>query len=37
MKLAIPGSRTRVPYTERGSSGYALEIPEARDLPEIEI
>ncbi len=29
MKLTILGSGTCVPYTERGSSGYALEIPGA--------
>ena len=29
MKLTIPGSGTCVPYTERGSSGYALEMPGA--------
>ncbi|MEW6145086.1 MAG: ribonuclease Z [Thermodesulfobacteriota bacterium] len=32
MKLAILGSGTCVPYTERGSSGYALELPGARIL-----
>lgn len=29
MKLTIPGSSTCVAYTERGSSGYALEMPGA--------
>lgn len=29
MKLTMPGSGTCVPYTERGSSGYALEMPGA--------
>lgn len=32
MKLTILGSGTCVPYTERGSSGYALEMPGARLL-----
>ena len=32
MKLTILGSGTCVPHSERGSSGYALEIPEARLL-----
>ncbi len=32
MKLTILGSGTCVPYTERGSSGYALETPGARVL-----
>jgi ribonuclease BN (tRNA processing enzyme) len=32
MKLTVLGSGTCVPYTERGSSGYALELPGARML-----